>query len=212
MRMAGPRGLPARELSERDLDAPHANLESWCGRHGEYTSCGISGWSLNSPQEVPGGHRGFREDPGRVSPRQGAGRWRCPCVSRGPTQIASQANHPHQSPPSIVGGSWHAGGAILQLRSTDPRSIGQSPPDNSRSQARWRHSHSGSLSGHWRRSDGHLGAGDQSRPLSSDHCSDCEQPGHHYKCPRPRTLQTRGDTRRRQMVNRATRETSAAGD
>ncbi|CAN7991673.1 unnamed protein product [Ixodes hexagonus] len=82
--------------------------------------------------------------------------------------------------------SWHAGGPILQPRSTDPRSIGQSPPGNSRSQARWRPSQSGSLSDHWRWSaDGHLGACDQSRQLSSDRCSDCEQPGHHHKCSRP---------------------------
>lgn len=162
----------------------HVNQESWRGMHG-VLPCGISGCSPNSHREVPGGHSGAREGPGRGSPRQVGGRWQRPIESWGPTEITTQANHLRQSAPASVGESWHAAGAIPQPCSTDPRRNGTSPPYNSRSEERWRPSHSGSLPDHWRRSDGHLGAGGLSRQLSSDCCYECEQPGHHRKqCPR----------------------------
>lgn len=162
----------------------HVNQESWRGMHGELP-CGISGCSPNSPREVPGGHSEAREGFGRGSPRQVGGRVPCPIVSWGPTEITTQANHLHQSAPASAGESWHGPVASPQPSSIDPRRNGTSPPQHSQSQAWWRPSHSGSLSDHWRRSDGHLGAGGLSRQLSSDCCYHCEQPGHHRnQCPR----------------------------
>ncbi|KAG0415239.1 hypothetical protein HPB47_007592 [Ixodes persulcatus] len=162
----------------------HVNQESWRGMHGDLP-CGISVCLPNSPREVPGGHSEAREGFGRGSPRQVGGRVPCPIVSWGPTEITTQANHLHQSAPASAGESWHGAVANPQPSSIDPRCNGTSPPHNSQSQAWWRPSHSGSLSDHWRRSDGHLGAGGLSRQLSSDCCYHCEQPGHHRNlCPR----------------------------